>query len=165
MDEAKAAFTAAKAIKDTDITNNNLGAVALKAGDVDGAKELFTASMGAGADVNYNLGIINIIQGDYGAAVNYFGSTPSYNAALAQYLNKDGDAAWRTIVNLPVENPYRYYLIAVIAASQDKPEVAYENLTNALAICKKPEMLKDRAQNDLEFAKLWNEPGFKAVAE
>ena len=109
--------------------------------------------------------MVSIIEGDYGAAINYFGSEPSYNAALAKYLNKDDAGAWRTVVNLPEENPYRYYLTAVIAASQDKPEVAYENLQNALAVCKKPEMLKDRAKNDLEFAKLWEEDAFKAIVE
>jgi len=165
LDEAKASFNAAKKLKDTDIINNNLGAVALKEGDVATAKELFTASLGAGSDVSYNLGIVNIIEGDYSAAINYFGSTPSYNAALAQYLNKNADAAWRTVVNLPEENAMKYYLTAVIAASQDKPEVVYENLNNALSVCKKPDMLKDRAKNDLEFAKLWNEPAFKAIVE
>ncbi len=49
LDEAAASFKAAKAIKDHDIINNNLGAVALKNGDVAAAKEAFTASMGAGA--------------------------------------------------------------------------------------------------------------------
>ena len=73
MDEAEAAFKTAKGIKDLDIVNNNLGAVALKNGDVEAAKEAFTASLGAGSKVNYNLGIVNIIEGDYESAVNYFG--------------------------------------------------------------------------------------------
>ena len=73
-DEAAASFKAAKALKDHDNINNNLGAVALKNGDVEAAKEAFTASLGAGDKVNYNLGIVNLIQGDYQAAINYFGS-------------------------------------------------------------------------------------------
>jgi len=165
LEAAKASFAKAKDIKDTDIVNNNMGAVALAEGDVEKAKELFTAALGAGEKANYNLGIVSIIEGDYGAAINYFGAKPSYNAALAKYLNEDGTGAWTTVVNLPEENPYKYYLTAVIAASQDKPEVAYENLKNALAVCKQPDMLKDRAKNDLEFAKLWEEEAFKAIVE
>ncbi|RLD52319.1 MAG: hypothetical protein DRI97_14615, partial [Bacteroidetes bacterium] len=89
LEEAAASFKAAKAIKDHDIINNNIGAIALKNGDVTAAKEAFTASLGAGAKVNYNLGIISIKEGEYETAVNYFGSDPSYNAALAMYLKGD----------------------------------------------------------------------------
>ena len=48
MDAAAASFAAAKKIKDHDIVNNNMGAIALKKGEVAAAKEAFTASMGAG---------------------------------------------------------------------------------------------------------------------
>ena len=34
-----------------------------------------------------------------------------------------------------------------------------------VAVCQKPDMLKDRAKNDLEFAKLWEEDAFKAIVE
>jgi tetratricopeptide (TPR) repeat protein len=164
-DEAEAAFKAAKALKDHDIINNNLGAVALKKGDIEGAKELFTASLGAGEKVNYNLGIVNIIDGDYQSALNYFGNEPSFNASLARYLSGDVDGAWRTAANLDTESPYRSYLLAVIAAKQDKPEVAIENLKNAVAACGEPQHMKDRAKKDLEFAKLFETAEFKAVVE
>jgi tetratricopeptide (TPR) repeat protein len=78
FDAAESSFMAAKQIKDNDVINNNLGAVALAKNDVAKAKELFTSSLGAGADVNYNLGIVNIIEGDYTKALNYFGSEPSF---------------------------------------------------------------------------------------
>lgn len=165
VEEAQASFDAAKALKDHDNINNNIGAVALKNGDVAGAKEAFTASLGAGEKVNYNLGIVNVIEGDYESALNYFGNKPSFNSALAMYLNGDGEAAWRTAANLDQESPYRSYLLAVIAASQDKPEVVYENLKNAVENCKMPEMMKENAKKDLEFAKLWEEAEFKAIVE
>lgn len=164
-DEAEAAFKTAKGIKDNDIVNNNLGAVALKKGDIDAAKEAFTASLGAGSKVNYNLGIVNIIEGNYEAAVNYFGSEPSYNAALAMYLKGDDQAAWRVLAGLDQESPYRSYMLAVIAANQDKPEVAYENLGLACEKCKEPEWMKQRAAKDMEFRMLFNEPEFKAIVE
>ncbi len=165
VDEAAASFKTAKGLKDHDNINNNLGVVALAKGDIAGAKEAFTASLGAGEKVNYNLGIINIIEGDYKSALNYFGSAPSFNAALAMYLNGDSEGAWRVAANLDQESPYRSYLLAVIAANQDKPEVAIENLKNAVANCKSPQMMKDHAKKDLEFAKLFETAEFKAVVE
>ncbi len=163
--EAESSFNTAKGLKDHDNINNNLGAVALKNGDVTGAKEAFTASLGAGDKVNYNLGIVNVIEGDYESAVNYFGSTPSYNAALALYLKGDTEGAWRIAANLEKETPYRSYLLAVIAANQDKPEVAYENLKKAVETCEDPQKIKDHAKKDLEFAKLFEEAAFKAIVE
>jgi tetratricopeptide (TPR) repeat protein len=165
MEEAAASFAAAKAIKDHDIINNNLGAVALKNGDVAGAKEAFTASMGAGAKVNYNLGIVSIKEGEYETALNYFGSEASYNAALAKYLNGDSDGAWRMNANLEKRGGMGYYLQAVIAAGQDKPEAALENLKLAVENCGDPQFIKDKAVKDLEFAKMFETAEFKAIVE
>jgi len=165
LDEAKAAFNAAKAIRDHDIINNNLGAVALQNGDVEAAKEAFTASMGAGPSVNYNLGIVSIKEGEYEAAVNYFGSEASLNAALAKYLAGDADGAWRMAANMQKTGGMGYYLMAVIAASQDNTDAALENLKLAVQNCTDPQFVKDRAVKDLEFAKLFENPEFKAIVQ
>lgn len=162
IDAAESSFMAAKQIKDLDVINNNLGACALAKGDVEKASELFTSSMGAGSDVNYNLGIINVIEGDYGKALNYFGSEPSYNKALAQYLDKNDEMGYRTAVNLTDETAKQYYLIAVIAAFQKKDDVALENLKVAVS---KDASLKERAKKDLEFAALFENADFKAIVE
>jgi len=164
LEGAAAAFAAAKAIKDHDIINNNIGAIALKKGDVAAAKEAFTASMGAGSKVNYNLGIVSIKEGEYETAVNYFGSDPSFNASLAMYLKGDKDGAWRTAANLE-KNGMVYYLLAVIAAGQDKPDVAIENLKLGVANCMDPDWMKAYASKDLEFAKLFETAEFKAIVE
>lgn len=161
-DAAESSFMAAKEIKDLDIVNNNLAAVALVKGDTEKAEELFAASLGAGQDVNYNLGIVNIINGKYDEAVGYFGSAPSFNAALAIFLNDKSETAARTLASLESESAVRYYLMAVIAADQDKPESAVEHLKNAVA---KDASLKERAKKDLEFARLFNDAAFKAVVE
>lgn len=165
VEEAEAAFNAAKGLKDHDIVNNNLGVIALKNGDVAAAKEAFTASLGAGPEVNYNLGIVSIKEGDYETAVNYFGSEPSVNASLAMYLAGDDEGAWRTAANLEKTGAKRYYVLAVIAASQDKPDVAMDNLKLAVENCKDPQKIKDYAKKDLEFAKLFEEEKFKAIVE
>jgi len=165
LEEAAASFKAAKAIKDHDIINNNIGAIALKNGDVTAAKEAFTASLGAGAKVNYNLGIISIKEGEYETALNYFGSDPSYNAALAMYLKGESEGAWRTDANQEMKGGMGYYLRAVIAAGQDKPEVALENLKLAVENCGSAQYIKDLAVKDLEFAKLFETAEFKAIVE
>lgn len=164
MSQAEASFKQAKSIRDHDIINNNLGAIALHKGEVATAKEMFTASLGAGDKVNYNLGIINIIEGNYEAAVNYFGSQESFNAALAKYLNKDTNGAWRTASGLDA-TPHVHYLLAVIAASQDNTNAALDNLEQSIETCQQPQMMKDRAKKDLEFAKLFNEERFKSIVE
>ncbi|MDF1576352.1 MAG: hypothetical protein P1P86_14280 [Bacteroidales bacterium] len=165
LEEAASSFKAAKAIKDHDIINNNLGALALKNGDVEAAKEAFTASMGAGSAVNYNLGIVSIKEGEYETALNYFGSEASYNSALAMYLKGDSEGAWRTNANLEKVGGMGYYLQAVIAASQDIPEAALENLKLAVENCGSAQFIKDRAKKDLEFAKLFETAEFKAIVE
>ena len=165
LEDAAESFENAKTIKEHDIILNNLGAIALRAGLVEEAKELFTASMGAGAKVNYNLGIISIMEGEYETALNYFGSDASYNAALAKYLSGDSEGAWRMAANLEMKGGMGYYLRAVIAAGQDKPEAALENLKLAVENCGSAQYVKDLAVKDLEFAKLFETAEFKAIVE
>jgi tetratricopeptide (TPR) repeat protein len=165
MDDAEAAFKAAKALKDHDIINNNLGAIALKKGEVSAAKEAFTASLGAGEKVNYNLGIINVIEGNYDAAVNYFGSEASYNSALAKYLAGNDTGAWGDLSKIEMKGGMGYYMRAVVAASQDKTDVALENLKLAVENCGDPNWIKGHAAKDLEFAKLFETAEFKAIVQ
>jgi hypothetical protein len=121
--------------------------------------------MGAGSKVNYNLGIVSIKEGEYETALNYFGSEASYNAALAKYLSGDSDGAWRMNANLEKRGGMGYYLQAVIAAGQDKPEAALENLKLAVENCGDPQFIKDKAVKDLEFAKMFETAEFKAIVE
>ena len=84
---------------------------------------------------------------------------------MIEVLNGDDEGAFRTAANLEQDSPSSYYLLAVIAASQDKPEVVYENLKLAVEKCKNPQMMKDNAKKDIEFAKLFEEAEFKAIVE
>ena len=145
-----------------DVVNNNLGAIALVKDDVEKASELLTSALGAGTDVNYNLGIVNVIEGDYSKALNYFGSEDSYNKALALYLNNSDEMGYRTAVNLTDETAKQYYLVAVIAAFQKKDDVALENLKVAVS---KDASLKERAKKDVEFAALFENAEFKSIVE
>jgi len=58
-----------------------------------------------------------------------------------------------------------YYLRAVIAAGQDKPEAALENLKLSVENCGSAQYIKDLAKKDLEFAKLFETAEFKAIVE
>ena len=57
------------------------------------------------------------------------------------------------------------YLLAVIAASQDKPEELYENLKMAVENCRICAIDQRPCHKDLEFAKLFEEAEFKAIVE
>jgi tetratricopeptide (TPR) repeat protein len=162
--DAKASFEAAKAIKQDNVTvKANLGAVALAQGDLKGAEELLTASMSAGDAVSYNLGIIKIKQGDYAAAVNYFGNKPSFNAALAQLLNGSNDKAMSTLNAMgDVKNAWVPYLKAVASARGGNADGVIANLKNAISQDSK---LKAYAQKDAEFLKFVTNDAFKQVVQ
>jgi tetratricopeptide (TPR) repeat protein len=161
--DAKAAFEAAKAIENNDVVKNNLGAIALMDGDIAKAEELFTSAMGAGDVVNYNLGIIKIKQANYPAAVNYFGNKPSFNAALAQLLNKDTDKALTTLGELGEStDAIVYYLKAVAGARGGKEDVVLNNLRRAVEL---DASLKAYAKKDAEFLKYAANEGFTAIVQ
>jgi hypothetical protein len=69
---------------------------------------------------------------------------------------------FRTAVNLTDETAKQYYLVAVIAASQNKDDVALENLKVAVS---KDASLKERAKKDIEFAALFENAEFKSIVE
>ena len=118
--------------------------------------------MGAGDVVNYNLGIIKIKQGDYNAAVNYFGNTPSFNAALAQLLNGNTEQAINTLGAVKSDDAMVDYLKAVAGARNGKEEMVLNNLRNAVG---KDASLKAYAVKDLEFAKFSSSDAFQQIVK
>lgn len=158
--DAQTALLKAKELQNNDVVNNNLACVALMTGDIAKAQELFTASMGAGAVVNYNLGIIKVMQGDYDAAANYFGNTDEFNTALVKFLKKDFDGSLATLGRVEKEFAKKDYLRAVVAAKQSKDELVFESLRIAFA---KDSSLKNRAKVDIEFAKYFENEVFKGL--
>ena len=66
-------------------------------GDYAEAKEYLNESKALGGDVDYNMGIVNIYEGNYSEAVsNLRGAKCDFNLGLAQLLNKDYSAAENT---------------------------------------------------------------------
>jgi tetratricopeptide (TPR) repeat protein len=163
MSEAKAAFEKSMSVKDNAIAKNNLGAIAGTSGDRAKAKQLLTQAKGAGSEVSYNWGIINIQDGKYADAVSNFGSEASFNKGLAQTLNGSNADATKTIdASKDKETAQGYYLKAVIAARDKNVDGAVNNLKSAFA---KDGSLKAKAAKDREFLKFAENAAFSAIVK
>jgi outer membrane protein OmpA-like peptidoglycan-associated protein len=163
MADAKAKFEKANSLKDNTISKNNLGAVAGVAGDRTKAKQLLGQAKGAGSEVSYNLGILNIQDGKYADAVSNFGSDNSFNKGLAQMLNGSADAAVKTIdASADKESAQGYYLKAVAAARQNNVDAVVSNLKNAFG---KDGSLKAKALKDREFLKFAENAAFTGIVK
>lgn len=163
MADAKAKFEKANSLKDNAISKNNLGAVAGVAGDRTKAKQLLGQAKGAGSEVNYNLGILNIQDGKYADAVSNFGSDNSFNKGLAQMLNGSADAAVKTIdASADKETAQGYYLKAVAAARQNNVDAVVSNLKNAFG---KDASMKAKALKDREFLKFAENAAFTGIVK
>jgi tetratricopeptide (TPR) repeat protein len=160
--EAKQAFQKALELKDHNIVKNNLGVVALLEKDMEKAEQLFTSAMGVGPEVNYNMGIIKIIQGDYASAQNYYGNTVSFNSALVKLLQGNPAPAIETLKKIEDPGAKVYYLMAVAAARDGDVELIYNSLRAAVA---RDASLKAYALKDIEFFKYFEEGLFKEIMQ
>lgn len=147
--EAEAQFQKANSIQDNPVSTNNLGVVARLKGDRKKAADLYAKAMSAGPEVKYNLGIINIQNGDYAAANSNMGGVNSFNAALAKTLGGDAAGAQRILEqSTDKDTAMGHYLMAIIAARQSNGDMVRNEL--ALAV-QKDASLRDKAMKDLEF--------------
>jgi tetratricopeptide (TPR) repeat protein len=163
LSEAKAQFEKANGIQNNVISKNNLGVIAGLEGDRTKSYALLNQAEGAGEEVSYNKGILDIQNGDYSSAILNLGSNSSYNKALAELLNGNASTAV-TIVNNSddSETAQGYYLKAVAAARQDKLQNILSNLKNALS---KDSSLKSKAAKDREFLKYMENVSFSAIVK
>ena len=151
LGEAETNFNAAKAIESTPVIMNNLGVIYRLKGDRAAAKTSYQAANGAGNEVNYNMGILDIMDGDYSSAVSNMGNYKTLNLALAQILNGDNESALTTIDESDdAASAEAYYLKAIIGARTDNSELMMKNLKLAI---NKDGALKDKAMKDVEFIK------------
>lgn len=161
LSNAKSNFQKANDLNENPVTLNNLGIIARIEGDRDRATELLTSATGAGSEVKYNLGIIDIQNGNYAEAIGNFGGENTFNKALAQTLNKDYSAALSTLdASVDAESAMGYYLKAIIGARQDNLDMVVNNLKSAVA---KDSGLKAKAAKDREFIKFFENASFKNV--
>lgn len=130
-------------------TSANLAILALHKGDADQA----TALMGqaSGSDTfNEILGNINLAKGNYTQAQENLSRSNTNSSALVQILNKDYAGAQRTLSAVHTPDATTSYLKAILAARTSDTGALKTNLKAAIA---GDSSLKERAANDLEFAK------------
>ena len=162
---------------------NNLAELAMNANDYAAAKKFLEKDVklnATAAEVNTNLGMIALIdgnvadaenflvkgtdakaneaalgnlyvaQGQYERAVSAFGETKSNAAALAQIMAEDYTAAKNTLAGVETPDAYTYYLNAIVGARTNNAAMVAENLVKAIRL---DSTLRTKALNDAEFRK------------
>jgi len=162
VEDAKSEFDKANSLSpDNPVINNNLGIIERANGNNDKAMEYYEAAKGAGEAVGNNIGYLQLKKGDYVSSTSNYGGVKSFNAALAQTLNKDYQTALKTIDESPsASEAVGYYLKAVIGARMGDQNVVVENLKSAIA---KDSNLKGVAQTDAEFMNMKDNAEFQAA--
>ncbi len=163
-DEAMVAFEKAKAIENNDVVKNNTGFVYLVKGDMVKAEELFNSMTAATPESKWGLGVIAITKGEYDKAVNYFGTEPCFNLALAQVLKGDVNQAKATLDGMKelCKCGKPSYLKAIVGARLDDKNYMLAGLKEAIDF--KADW-KAYAKTDLEFAKFFADSAFMALVQ
>tara|TARA_B100000508_G_scaffold136157_1_gene128782 strand:+ start:22506 stop:24215 length:1710 start_codon:yes stop_codon:yes gene_type:complete len=165
LSEAKAQFEKANGIEENENSKNNLAAIAGVNDMRADAKSLLEEAEGAQDPeiVAYNMGILNIQDGDYEDAISNFGSDASFNKGLAQLLNDKTSEAVSTVDDSEAaETAMGYYLKAIAGARQDKLDDIVSNLKSAFA---KDASLKAKAAKDREFIKYMDNASFSSIVK
>jgi Flp pilus assembly protein TadD len=163
LTNAKSNFEKANSANENPVTLNNLGIISRINGDRDKATELLNSAVSAGSEVKYNLGIIDIQNGNYAEANGNMGSENTFNKALAQTLNADYSSALTTIdASQDAESAIGYYLKAIIGSRQNNLDMVVNNLKSAIA---KDSSLKAKASKDREFIKFFENASFQNVTK
>jgi len=149
LSEAKAMFETAMSKEESPIVKNNMAIITRLNGDRDGAMEMLEAAAGAGDEVNYNMGIIDIQNGDYNSAIQNMKGYNTFNKALAQVLAGNTETALKTINDSDAsDTAMGYYLKAIIGARMNDSDMVNNNLEKAYEM---DASLEEKATEDLEF--------------
>jgi outer membrane protein OmpA-like peptidoglycan-associated protein len=139
---------------------NNLGVIAAVRNDRENAQSYFEGAQGQGVNVNYNVGTLMIMKGDYQAALSSFaGRTCTHNVALAHLMSGNQNAAMTNLDCAP-ETAHVAYLKAVVAARRDNNTQVYQNLRRAVQL---NPALKQEASRDREFIRLFQVAEFQEI--
>ena len=97
----------------------------------------------------------------YIKAVELYGSSETFNAALAQLLSGDANRALKTLNDVKdTDDALVYYLKAIIGARSANTDLMFTNLRTAV---EKDAKLKAKAKMDIEFAKYFGDETFKSI--
>jgi hypothetical protein len=142
------------------IIANNMGVIALLNNDTKTASADFKKAGSAGPQVAYNMGLIDIKQGNYADAAGNMSGINSFNSALAKVLNNDASGAQSTLDASADRSANAYYLKAVIAARNGNKSEVMSNLQVAIS---QDGSLKKMAATDCEFIKFRTDSDFKSL--
>ena len=126
----------------------NKGLISMVNKDYRSANEHLGAAAGLAENADA-LGVYYLTQGEVGKAQTAFGDAKTNNAALAQILAKDYNAARNTLASIPTPDATTYYLTAILGARTHNENMVMSNLRQAVKL---DPSLRSRAQKDLEFA-------------
>jgi hypothetical protein len=120
------------------------------------------AAQKEGVNVNYNMGIVKVAEGNYNGAINSFsGKKCDYNLALAHTLAGNYNAATSTL-NCADKTPEVYYLQAIIGSRTNNDSMVFENLKKAI---EGDAGYKQTAKDDKEFMKYYTNPEFMNIVQ
>ncbi len=164
LEDAKNAVHDAKKLDESNpIIMNNCAVVYLLSGDITTAEEKLKSAAGAGKEVNYNLGIINIKNANYADAVSYFGDACSFNAGLAKLLNDDNAAAVKAVDCADnKDDAMNFYLKAIVGARDGDTDLMFNNIRAAIS---KDASLSSKIKTDMEFAKYFKDDTFTSIVK
>ncbi|MHC1705935.1 MAG: hypothetical protein AB9842_00295 [Bacteroidales bacterium] len=163
LDEATTALGKANTLSPNNpIILNNLGALAAKKGDFAGAKNYYKNASDLGVNVDYNKGILTILDGDYKTAASLMSAKKcNYNNALVQVLTGNASDATTTLGCAP-DNAEKFYLMAIAGARTKNQAMVIENLKKAV---KEKPSLKAVAKEDREFIKFFDSADFQGIVK
>ena len=138
----------------------NLGKYFYQKGETAKAEEYFKKAAG-NEDADHALGSLYILQGKYSEAVSLYGSTKSFNAALAKCLaGNPGEVAPTIDGSDDQEKALSYYLKAIASARLTNKASVLSNLKEAFT---RDNSLKAKAAKDVEFQKYFEDSDFKSA--
>ena len=142
--------------------NYNAGISAMAENDLAQAEQYLGKAAGTQGDLKAAMGTLYTMKGDYTAAKTAYGKEATNNAAVQQILNEDYAAARQTLARVAKPNATTAYLAAVVGARTNDRDAVYGNLKVAV---QRNAQMKEKAQNDIEFAKYQQDAQFQAIVK
>ena len=142
--------------------NYNAGISAMAENDLAQAEQYLGKAAGTQGDLKAAMGTLYTMKGDYSAAKIAYGKEATNNAAVQQILNEDYAAARQTLARVAKPNATTAYLAAVVGARTNDRDAVYGNLKVAV---QRNAQMKEKAQNDIEFAKYQQDEQFQAIVK
>lgn len=159
LEDAKVQLDKAAALEsENPFVLNNLGVYEMGKNNEVEAEKYFLRASGAGDVAKANLGVCEIMKGNYNKARDYMSGITSFNAGLARLLSGELDAAKNTFT--AVKSAKAYYGLAIIGARNSDEKMIVENLKEAFKL---DGSLKDRAKKDIEFVKFLQSAAVSAL--